>query len=196
MALKTVVKVGNISNLSDARYCAGMGVDFLGFRVHASDPNYVAPDTFQEFRGWFSGPKVVAELYGTTTPAELTAAIEAYSPDYLEVGLSEIDLALATDKPLILTITQDEYKANKTKIDMLGDRIEYLHLNGINSVDQINPIFQNSKTLVQAEGIPTETINHLISKNGIALSGSSEDKPGFKTYDGLAEILELLEEED
>ena len=25
MALKTFVKVGNISNLSDARYCAGMG---------------------------------------------------------------------------------------------------------------------------------------------------------------------------
>ncbi len=31
MALKTIVKVGNITNLSDARYCAVMGVDMLGF---------------------------------------------------------------------------------------------------------------------------------------------------------------------
>ena len=29
MPLKTFVKVGNITNLSDARYCAGMGVDML-----------------------------------------------------------------------------------------------------------------------------------------------------------------------
>ena len=29
--LKTLVKVSGIENLSDARYCAGMGVEFLGF---------------------------------------------------------------------------------------------------------------------------------------------------------------------
>jgi phosphoribosylanthranilate isomerase len=33
MPLKTFVKVGCITNLSDARYCAGMGVDMLGFRA-------------------------------------------------------------------------------------------------------------------------------------------------------------------
>ena len=31
--LKTQVKVSSITNLSDARYCAGMGVDLLGFPI-------------------------------------------------------------------------------------------------------------------------------------------------------------------
>jgi phosphoribosylanthranilate isomerase len=43
MALKCFVKVGNVTNLSDARYCAGMGVDLLGFPVDAAQPGPVAP---------------------------------------------------------------------------------------------------------------------------------------------------------
>ena len=31
--LKTLIKVSNINNLSDARYCAGMGVEMLGFSM-------------------------------------------------------------------------------------------------------------------------------------------------------------------
>ena len=56
MALKTLVKVGKISNLSDAWYCAGMSVDMLGFTVIASQENYVSPELFREMRGWFYGP--------------------------------------------------------------------------------------------------------------------------------------------
>jgi phosphoribosylanthranilate isomerase len=47
MALKTKVKAGNITNLSDARYCAGMGVDWLGFPA-----DVVNPDTFKEITNW------------------------------------------------------------------------------------------------------------------------------------------------
>ena len=41
MSLQTFVKVGEITNLSDARYCAGMGVDLLGFNVVENTPGYV-----------------------------------------------------------------------------------------------------------------------------------------------------------
>ena len=64
MPLKTFVKVGCITNLSDARYCAGMGVDMLGFRAVESQENYIKPSQFQEIRGWIAGPLVVAEVYG------------------------------------------------------------------------------------------------------------------------------------
>lgn len=33
MALKTFVKISGVNNLSDARYCAGMGVNQLGFNI-------------------------------------------------------------------------------------------------------------------------------------------------------------------
>ena len=60
MPLKTFVKVGSITNLSDARYCAGMMVDMLGFRSVEGQEGYIKPAQFQEIRGWISGPLVIS----------------------------------------------------------------------------------------------------------------------------------------
>ncbi|MFM1835376.1 MAG: hypothetical protein RJA04_63, partial [Bacteroidota bacterium] len=48
--LKTLVKVSAITNLSDARYCAGMGVDLLGFPL-----GKISIDQFTEIRNWLAG---------------------------------------------------------------------------------------------------------------------------------------------
>ncbi len=36
MSLNTFVYIRDVDNLSDARYCAGMGVDMIGFRLDRS----------------------------------------------------------------------------------------------------------------------------------------------------------------
>lgn len=66
MSLKTKVKVGNITNLSDARYCAGMGVDWLGFPIES-----VNPKTFAEITSWVTGPQFMIELKAGTVPESL-----------------------------------------------------------------------------------------------------------------------------
>ena len=48
MALKTFVKISGVNNLSDARYCAGMGVNQLGFNIEDKHPNYTDPQSFKE----------------------------------------------------------------------------------------------------------------------------------------------------
>ncbi|HYG20089.1 MAG TPA: hypothetical protein VD816_14225, partial [Ohtaekwangia sp.] len=89
MPLKTLVKVGSITNLSDARYCAGMGVNLLGFRVLEGQENYINPKTFQEIRGWVTGPAIVAEIYGVTSAEELRQIMADYRPDYLEMDTAD-----------------------------------------------------------------------------------------------------------
>ena len=42
MALNTLTAVTEINNLSDARYCAGMGVDIIGFNLAAGQGSPVA----------------------------------------------------------------------------------------------------------------------------------------------------------
>ena len=76
MSLKLKIKVGNITNLSDARYSAGMGVDWLGFRMDNIDPQ-----TFREITGWVTGPRFVIEIH---QPSDLNKAVD-YTPDYLEI---------------------------------------------------------------------------------------------------------------
>ena len=90
MALRTFVKVSTISNLSDARYCAGMGVDLLGFCTIEEQDDYMHPARFQEIRGWVTGPKIVAEVYGLKDAGQLQRILDDYKPHYLQMGINEI----------------------------------------------------------------------------------------------------------
>ena len=62
MALKTFVKIGGITNLSDARYCSGMYVNLLGFSVEQTSDKYVSHSQFSEITGWLSGLEFVGEF--------------------------------------------------------------------------------------------------------------------------------------
>ena len=81
MALKTMVKVGQITNLSNARYCAGMGVNMLGFVVDDGSEFFISPEQFREISGWVAGVEFVGEISGSQIP-ELTG----YSFSYLQVS--------------------------------------------------------------------------------------------------------------
>ena len=50
MGLKLSVKIGDVTNLSDARYAAGMGVDYIGFNVDTNSTNFVTATKFNEDR--------------------------------------------------------------------------------------------------------------------------------------------------
>ena len=58
--LKTVVKISNVTNLSDARYCAGMGVEMLGFSIDEAAETYVDLKKFNDIRSWIAGVQIVA----------------------------------------------------------------------------------------------------------------------------------------
>src|SRR6187401_3084647 len=117
MALKTIVKVGGITNLSDARYCSGMGVDMLGFRVIEGQDNYISPKQFQEIRGWVTGPQIVAEIYGIEKESDLAEIIAQYRPDYLELGSGELNVLKANALPIILSLKIGESSSPDVKPD-------------------------------------------------------------------------------
>src|SRR5690606_105942 len=109
MPLKILVKAGSITNLSDARYCAGMGVDFLGFQVIEGQPNALSAKAFQEIRGWVTGPQIVAEIYGITDVSQLTSIMEDFRPDYFELGLTELQaVGHSLTIPYMLILNEDQ----------------------------------------------------------------------------------------
>lgn len=178
MALKTFIKVGAITNLTDARYCAGMGVDLLGFQVVEGASNYISPKAFQEIRGWVSGPLVVAEIYGLEELSTLNSILENYRPDYLELGLKEYALTLGKlPIPYLLTLQPDEVVPDQANPEMI-----------------IRKALPTSDTdLVHVASIQEAETALQQPVKGLALQGSSQSKPGIKEYDDLSEILEMLE---
>ncbi len=183
MPLKTFVKVGSITNLSDARYCAGMGVDMLGFRTIAGQENYIAPASFQEIRGWITGPLMVAEVYGIRTQGELEAILDNYKPDYLEMSLEELSLFSSLPLPFLLYIEEGD------AIHNFAVEPEFLVSRHILSSDYRLLIEIQLKSEVQT-WLGHEQVS------GFVLHGTVELKPGLKDFEMMNDVLELLEVED
>lgn len=187
MALKTLVKVGNITNLSDARYCAGMGVDLLGFGAIEGQSDYIDVTLYQQMRGWISGPKIVTELYGISPDTDLGSIIKNYAPDYIEMSITEYPLwESKTQIPFIVSIKADESDLIESKSNVAFVLVDE---------EDIGKITSRHKILVRTHS--KENIDKLLASpkvSGFVLSGSPEIRPGFKTYDELADILEMLED--
>jgi phosphoribosylanthranilate isomerase len=190
MALKTFVKVGNISNLSDARYCAGMGVDLLGFTGIEGQPGYIQPKLYQDIHGWVAGPSTVLELYGLKDSDSVGKLLEDYRPDYIELSSIEIEfLPESISKPLIVRISSiDEL----SKLQAYKSKIRFILLDEkcAEIIGDVNTFFPVILSLQSPSGI---SLVDTLPIKGVALTGSAEIRPGFKDYDGLAEVLEQLE---
>lgn len=180
MPLKTFVKVGGITNLSDARYCAGMGVDMLGFHAIEGQENYIKPSKFQEIRGWITGPLIVAEIYGLKNPEDLTQILEDFKPDYLEMGMQELSLFSTLPLPLLLAL-------DKTT-DVTGLNIPPAYVISQRPIQTSLPQLIEVQAMADLEGVLNDR-----KITGIVLRGGSEVRPGLKDYEVLNEILELLE---
>lgn len=184
MPLKTVVKVGGITSLSEARYCAGMGVDLLGFGAINGKANYLSPARFQEIRGWIAGPKIVAEIYGIENQGQLEAILTDYKPDYLELGESELNVLGDLPLPFLLSIPAG------SSLPPLSRQPDYLLLKELTTDPYPYPCLVEVHSYEEVERASSASY-----VSGIAMTGSPEIRPGLKEYDALADILEQLEVE-
>jgi phosphoribosylanthranilate isomerase len=206
--LTRTVKISNVTNLSDARYCAGMGVEMLGFSIDEASPNYISPKKFEEICSWLAGVTLVAETAEANAEAILTKlsdypvhAVQVEDSGLLGYLKSELGL------PLILKISVDLYEA--AEIQSLLDRYEgaaaYFLLesdaNAQLSEDwlQTLPALAEEHPLLIGFGFDDDSalnaLNNLPENIGIALRGSEEIRPGYKDFGSMMDILEALEEQ-
>ena len=190
MPLKTTVKVNHISNLSDARYCAGMGVEMLGFGVIPGEQNYMPPDVFQDIRGWIAGPAIVAELYGISSVDQIDTAIRTYSPDYLELTFAEYK-AFKDNLTLPCMVY---FPAAELPTKEVEEKISHALVDARTSCKNITsfriPVLIKIDTLSQLQDKLSEGCF-----KGVILEGPGEQRPGITNYERLGGILEALEEE-
>ena len=198
--LKTIIKVSNINNLSDARYCAGMGVEMLGFSM-----DELSFEKFKEMRGWLAGVKIVGE----TASQDMLKIIELndiYQPDYLQVSdFQNIVEIQKIGKPIILKV--DFATANlpsifqTTKGSVAYFLIENSDDFGIIDEGVLSQLdaWSFQYPLILGFGVKESNANDLLEQtqlSGFALQGGNEIRPGFGDSEELMNILEILETED
>jgi len=204
MALKTIVKVGNISNLSDARYCAGMGVDMLGFNFKAGDPEAISINDYKGIAEWLSGVRFVGEFQDSSIDI-IRDISDQLQFDAIEIDNPEICRELAVDGiPIVLKFDPHDPQGQiRTVMEYCAGSVEYFLIVVNESVsDEVKKTISalaNDFPVLLGGNLSADLVLNLIDTlpvQGIALKGSKEIKPGFKDYDELADILESLEIDD
>ncbi len=185
--LKTKVKAGNITNLSDARYCAGMGVDWLGFPVSDIDPK-----TLAEITGWVSGPQFVLEVT-TQNPDQLLS----YPDTWVQIPFSQLN-AFYHRKQLIISLSLNQWTELNANPGITKNisMLVISNLSGTQESDRkiLTEIAEHYDVLIDFDLCPY-SIDQLLTLpiSGITVSGNQEIRPGLKDYEALASVLELLE---
>ena len=184
MALKTFVKINSVNNLSDARYCAGMNVNIIGF-----DINIVSNEQFNEITSWVSGVDYAAEV--STNDKDIS---EKYDVAYVESESQDYLIELGGN---VKTIFRTDINGLNSEID---SRIDLIHIVGEGDLSQTDIDLIKSKSdkykILMGYGIDHKNIDAILEKtnaHGIAFSAGDEIRPGYKDYDEMADILEALE---
>lgn len=199
MSLKYFVKVGNVNNLSDARYCSAMGVNQLGFKLNSFDNNSSTIDNIKEIIGWINGVDTVAE-FDNNDIKFINSILKIELFDFIQlnhnININNINI---DPKRIIISINHID-KLNKFFIDDLIKKfseISYLIIENVElfTSNQLYKFSNNFKILINPtlNFIEIEDLINKYSFLGFNLYGSNEIKAGFKDYNSISDTLDLIQ---
>ncbi|SDY95437.1 beta/alpha barrel domain-containing protein [Hymenobacter psychrophilus] len=213
MSLLLPVLVRGINNLSDARYCAGMGADGLIFTLDPSLPGAVDAATVKELAGWVAGVEIIGEFGGTMPVSEINRLVEECSLTrvLLRDSSQPVTAYSALTVPAVLEIPQmaaydGEYhqQAQKSFTAALPAGFELLtralDFGPDASTDEGYRIMAGAAAtapLWLSGSFTPETLPALLAAvqpAGLILQGGDEIKPGIRDFDELEALFEALEE--
>jgi len=113
-----VLKVNNVTNLADARYCAAMGVAYLTFNMERGSLSKVSEALVLELAPWIAGSQLVIHCGKDETAAEASSHALAESIDVVEIEW-ELRNKISPDQAVAYTL-------HLQSLDNLGTILEEL----------------------------------------------------------------------
>lgn len=168
----------NITNLTDARYFAAWGIDYVSFNVIPGSPYEMPPEKITEIKEWLEGPRVLIETQALEFD-ELGDGL-ILNNIYSSMPLSQECFFRTTAAELMKGLPGGKYIIKPADKDALRDivKIRVSELQGLSVYLDITDIDVTSKS----------DIGHF----GLVVQGGEEEKPGVKSFDDLDALYELL----
>lgn len=210
--LRTKVKAGQIANLTDARYFAAMGVDYLGFSLDPASSAYIDPKNMNTIREWLEGPAIVGE-FGVATVESIREAYELLKLDFVQIGpFQETNvLGLLDGIPLMKEIVIDTFTEDQTVKALMDESSEYVRFfildfikNGISwtslktsnvfRMEVLKDICSKHNVLLSIDlnAEDTEELLDSLQPYGLNLFGGEEEMVGVKSFDDLDLLFDCL----
>lgn len=210
--LKIPIKASQIANLTDARYFAAMGVNWMGFNFNASDSNFISPTAVHAIKEWVEGPLFVGEfgLQPADSIKEIALGLEL---DMVQLNmLTDLETIEAIGNiPKIVEIVIEDtltVEALEAILARLAPAVDCFLLSfeknkilwqGIGqackiSKEELKRVFQRFKVILDIDlSIDNvEEIMEELNPYGLNVSGGQEEQVGVKSFDDLDDIFDCL----
>ena len=202
------IKICGTTNLADARYCAALGADYLGFIQHAASPRYVDPTLAQNIIEWVEGPRSVG-VFVNEDPDQVNKIASDTGFDFVQLHGDETpNYCGLIEKPVIKAIrvkasdtvdqllrVMEEYESSVSSflLDSFVDgvpggtgRVLPWHIAA--TVSRDHPVFLagglNADNIVEA----VETVRPV----GIDVVSGVEEAPGRKSFEAIDRLFAAL----
>ena len=187
MPLKSPVLLSAITNLSDARFAAGMGVEYLSFNMNQSHKDFIGLNDFTAITAWLHGPKFVGEFEKGTGIEEILERVKEFELENVLVHDAKLILALKAQGLFVI-----QYESEITESpEKVGDILVVELSEGVDAL-----VLEVPENTFLGTGIDHSNVNEILDDSaftGIALKGSEEIRTGYVDLDEMAEILEAIE---
>lgn len=208
MEHKPVFKFGDVTNLGDARFAAGVGARFLGFNFEQDHPYHINALKAHEITQWLSGPAYIAE-YRHFDAEQIRNLLELIPFDYVLFPFAEKPQVMPElPVPFIMEVMPGEEEDFLAMLDETihqpelvqyadrrSDAVEQLLAN-LNYQEQLHKLNQRKPLLLNMPFVPDNVVEAVQKAfpYGIALQASQEEKVGFNDFGQLIDLVEAFEE--
>ena len=187
------LKVTGISSLTDARYCAGMGVEFLSICFDEKGKGGMSPEAFSGIQPWIEGVNWIGEYPGndsdTLRSLNTLYKIESWiSP--IEIAPSEIPPGLTIIRSVSSPASADDSVSAHLQLEGSQDFSS-------SGLQKIRELIQNKNTLFLGEPLPADEVIRIyqeIPELIFSLRSSQEERPGWMDLGTLQDYMEALED--
>lgn len=203
---KPLLYAATVSNLTDARYFAAWGFEWMGFQMEVGAEGFIGPAQVKGMMEWVDGVQFVGE-FGLQAPEQIQETVDLLTLHAIKLPhFAEADTVRALQgtpifkewvlsEPVDLALIQQQ-------AEELAGLIAYCFLDfqkvGVPftkiPLQELKHFCEAFPTILALDWSPENlpvTIDR-VQPAGIVLKGGAEEKTGFKSFDDLEELIEIL----
>lgn len=190
--------IRGINNLSDARYCAGMGADKLTFILDPALPGHLDTKTVKELAGWIAGVELIGEFNKLSASEINTIAADCALDAVLLRSPRTIDELAEIAPPVYLELAADTaFQFQSLPNSLQGLIVELPETISAETLEELREM-ASQRPLWLGPGLLPERARNLANQlplAGLSFPSGDEVKPGLRDFDQLEAVFEALEVE-
>ncbi|MBK8622928.1 MAG: hypothetical protein IPN79_14530 [Saprospiraceae bacterium] len=193
-----MVKISGVFNLTDARFFAAAGADYIGFCMDETHPHFCDLPRIKEIVSWLEGPEYILETYVEPDEDKMDFYLQETGIRSIHIGAAVASIPenhrnLTVFREVLLhdwmnsdlTIGQHiVLKSQKPVSDILKEDVD--------TISRLNQSYSCFLDFPWQNSSEVEKTLLAVTPAGLVFHGSAEEKTGLKNFDWMEEVFDML----